>query len=115
MDHPKCLPELYRRPDLIRFFLAFFDEETVVDHPRKVGYSRDHGFDRMFSLPGNVLYTPGSGDTQFLFCIEAGLADYALIPMALGRARRMKSVSHHRGRPVNFSTPARTPIKKITP
>jgi hypothetical protein len=29
-----CLPNLCRRPGLIVFF-KFFDEETVVDHPRK--------------------------------------------------------------------------------
>jgi len=68
LGHPKCLPDLYRHPDLINFFNSF-DEETVVDHPRTAGYSWDYAFGRMLSLPspGNVLYTLEAVIRSFYF------------------------------------------------
>lgn len=83
---------------------------TVVVHPRKVVYSRDPAFDRMFPLPGNPLRTLEAVISGFYFVQKQ--SDFPLIPMALGRTRRM--YSHHHGRPVNFSTLARAPIKKFT-
>jgi len=65
-----------------------------VDHPRKVG---DLAFDRMFSLPGNVLYAPEVAIRGSYFVYKLGFADRVLISMALGRTRRTKSLpSSHR-------------------